>query len=163
MILPIIIYVQFHEIMDNRPFVKIICLIPNRIPFATNNICTEYWDDWIFIFNIRFFAFSILLENILIKISLNKFEQKLKLYTINRFDFYTKYCTLSWLLKSILQIHEYINFKKKKLLRQIRCSLNNDRNGYTDAARSYCIFGMHMHRAFSIDTITVSHILYPHR
>lgn len=116
MILPIIIYVQFHEIMDNRPFVKIICLIPNRIPFATNNICTEYWDDWIFIFNIRFFAFSILLENILIKISLNIFERKLKLYTINRFDFYTKYCTLSWLLKSILQIHEYINFKKKKII-----------------------------------------------
>lgn len=114
MILPIIIHVQFHEIMDNHPFVKIICLIPNHIPFATNNICTGYWDDWIFIFNIRFFAFSILLENILIKISLNKFERKLKLYTINRFDFYTKYCTLSWLLKSILQIHEYINFKKKK-------------------------------------------------
>lgn len=114
MILPIIIHVQFHEIMDNRPFVKIICLIPNRIPFATNNICTEYWDNWIFIFNIRFFAFSILLENILIKISLNKFEWKLKLYTINRFDFYTKHCTLSWLLKSILQIHEYINLKKKK-------------------------------------------------
>lgn len=114
MILPIIIHVQFHEIMDNHPFVKIICLIPNHIPFATNNICTGYWDDWIFIFNVRFFTFSILLENILIKISLNKFERKLKLYTINRFDFYIKYCTLSWLLESILQIDEYINFKKKK-------------------------------------------------
>lgn len=114
MILPIIIHVQFHEIMDNHPFVKTICLIPNRIPFATNNICTGYWDDWIFIFNVRFFTFSILLENILIKISLNKFEWKLKLYTINRFDFYIKYCTLSWLLESILQIDEYINFKKKK-------------------------------------------------
>lgn len=114
MILPIIIHVQFHEIMDNHPFVKIICLIPNHIPFATNNICTGYWDDWIFIFNVRFFTFSILLENILIKISLNKFEWKLKLYTINRFDFYIKYCTLSWLLESILQIDEYINFKKKK-------------------------------------------------
>lgn len=32
MILPIIIHVQFHEIMDKPPFVKTICFIRNRIP-----------------------------------------------------------------------------------------------------------------------------------
>lgn len=32
MILPIIIHVQFHEIMDKRPFVKTIRLIRNRVP-----------------------------------------------------------------------------------------------------------------------------------
>lgn len=34
MILPIIIHVQFHEIMDKRPFVKTICLIRNHVSLS---------------------------------------------------------------------------------------------------------------------------------